>query len=34
MVKLIAILAVLLLAGGLFYLGSRIPPNEGGGGDG
>jgi len=32
--KLLAIVAVLALVGGLFYLGSRIPPNNSGGNDG
>ena len=29
--KLLALIVVLVLVGGLMYLGGKIPPNEGGG---
>lgn len=29
--RIVALLVVVLFVGGLIYLGSRIPPNEGGG---
>lgn len=32
--KLLAVLVVLVLFGGLLYLGSRIPPNDSSGNDG